>query len=342
MPATDLETREREEMRVLWEKRLERARHTLDSYVASTRYPPESRPGREHPDQMELAEPERTRPLSRDGARDGTSDVQLRLKQDKVFLVGDEVVVFTVSCEDERRTPRPCKVVSALAHEADHVPGAGGMQGVPLAFTDNGAGTLTARFQPGKQGFPLYSGTLRVDMRVRSGQTEDASFFDVLYTPAPPATFTRQVREVVENGSLQLYLGIQVLKAGRYVVSGRVDDESGVPFAYVSFNEELSEGPHEVKLTLFGKLILDEAPAFPLKLRDVDGFLLKESGDPDRELMATLRGPVHTTREYVATAFSASEWQSEERSRYIDELTGDVNEAQAQLDATLAPKKKAP
>lgn len=338
------EAREREARRELWQKRLERARRSLESYMEATRYPPESRPSREHPDQMDLAEPERTRPLSPKAAENGTSDVQLRLKQDKVFVVGDESVLFSVACEDSRRSPRPCEVLSALAHEADHLTGAGGVPGVPLAFGDLGRdgdavagdGMLTGRFQPSKQGFAMFSGTLRVDVRVRSGDVEDATFFDVLYTPAPPATFTRRVREVLEAGSLDLYLSVQVRKAGRYVVSGRLDDEGGVPFASVSFNEELQEGLQEVKLNVFGKLIRDEAPTFPLTLRDVEGFLLKEMGDPDRELMVTMRGPVHTTREYSLQQFSSSEWRSLERDRYKDELEKDVVEAQTQLDAVLA------
>jgi hypothetical protein len=341
------EARERESHRELWQKRLERAKETLDSYMAATRYPPDSRPAREHPDQMELAEPERTRPLSPKAAENGTSDVQLRLKQDKVFLVGDESVVFTVGCEDSRRAPRTCEVVSALAHEADHLAGAGGVPGVPVAFGDMGQdgdalagdGVITGRFQPSRQGFAMFSGTLRVSLRVRSGSVEDATSFDVLYTPAPPATFTRRVREVVEVGSLDLYLAVQVRKAGRYVVSGRLDDEGGVPFASVSFNEELQEGLQEVKLNVFGMLIRDEAPTFPLTLRDVEGFLLKEMGDPDRELMATLRGPVHTTREYSLSQFSSAEWQSAERDRYKVELEKDVAEAQNQLDATLAGRR---
>ncbi|RKH41619.1 hypothetical protein D7V93_38550 [Corallococcus llansteffanensis] len=344
------EDREREARRELWQKRLERARRSLESYVAATRYPPESRPSREHPDQMELAEPERTRPLSAKAAEDGTSDVQLRLKQDKVFVVGDEAVLLTVACEDSRREPRPCSVVSAVAHEAAHMPGAGGVAGVPLAFGDEGRdgdavagdGMLTGRFQPSKQGFAMYSGTLRVDVRVRSGSVEDTTFFDVLYTPAPPATFTRRVRESLEGGSLALYLSVQVRKPGRYVVSGRMDDEGGVPFASVSFNEELPEGLHEVQLSVFGKLIRDEAPTFPLVLRDVEGFLLKESGDPDRELMVTLRGPVHTTREYSLQQFSSAEWKSSERDRYTEELQKDVMEAQKQLDAVLAEKQGPP
>lgn len=344
-PALSSEEQEREAQRVLWQKRLERAKFSLDTYIQGTRYPPESRHIREHSDQEQLAAPERTRSLKKDSA-----DVQLRLKQDKVFVAGDEVVTFSVGCEGQMHQPLPCQVLNARAHEAEHM--LGGQEplaGVPLAFVDDGTngdalagdGTLTASFQPSKQGFPLFSGTLRVSFQVRSGNAEGTAFFDVLFTPAPPAQFTGKVREVVERGSLKLYLGIQVRKAGRYVMAGRVDDEAGVPFAYVSFNDELAEGAQEVNFVVFGKLILDYAPTFPLKLRDVEGFLLKESGDPDRELMTTLRGYVHTTREYPTTVFSGEEWQSEERTRYITEYTKDVNEAQAELDK-LGPSKGAP
>jgi len=344
-PALSAEEQDREARRALWEKRLNRAKFTLETYVAGTRYPPESRPIREHPDQEQLGAPERTRPISKDAP-----EVQLKLKQDKVFVAGDEAVLFSVGCENAARTPLPCEVVGGMAHEAEHMLGEGvPVNGVPLAFLDNGSGgdalagdgTSTARFQPSKQGFPLYSGTLRISFQVRSGKAGGRAFFDILYTPAPPARFTGKVREAVEQGSLHLYLGLQVRKAGRYVVAGRVDDEAGVPFAYVSFNEELPEGAQEVKLTVFGKLILDEAPTFPLKLRDVEGFLLKESGDPDRELLTTLRGYVYTTREHPVSAFSADEWQSEERTRYIDEYTKDVNEAQKQLEA-VTPGSRPP
>jgi hypothetical protein len=336
-PARSREEEEREAQRTLWEKRLERAKFSRDTYIQGTRYPPESRHIREHPDQEQPAAPERTRSLKRDSA-----DVQLRLKQDKVFVAGDEVVTFTVGCEGQSRQPLPCQVTNAMAHEAEHMlEGQPPLAAVPLAFVDDGTqgdalardGMSTASFQPSKQGFPLFSGTLRISFQVRSGSSEGSAFFDILYTPVPPAHFTGKVREVVERGSLQLYLGIQVRKAGRYVMAGRVDDEAGVPFAYVSFNEELSEGAQEVKLTVFGKLILDEAPTFPLKLRDVEGFLLKESGDPDRELLTALRGYVHTTREHPNNVFSSEEWQSEERSRYINEFTKDVDEAQKELDA---------
>jgi hypothetical protein len=341
------EEAEREAQKQLWEKRLARANFTLDSYRESTRYPPESRPIKEQPDQVYPASPERKQPLSRD-----RRDISLILKQEKVFVAGDEVVRFFVGCENaSSKQPLPCEVHSAFAHEAPHLTEADKLGAVPLDFNDQGHsgdevagdGTWTGSFQPARQGFAMFEGSLRVEFRVRAnGDTEGGAFFDILFTPAPPATFTGKVREVVEQGSLQLYAGIQVRKPGRYVVAARVDDVSGIPFAYLSFNEELEAGAREVKLTVFGKLLRDEAPELPLKLRDVEGFLLREMGDPDRELMKTLAGYVHTTREYPLEGFSEAEWQSEERQRYLDEYTKDVKQAQEQLDKLSGGKAGPP
>jgi hypothetical protein len=49
-----------------------------------------------------------------------------------------------------------------------------------------------------------------------------------------------------------------------------------------------AHGSSEVRLTVFGKLMRGLAPALPLTLRDVDGYLLKENTDPDRALMPRL------------------------------------------------------
>jgi hypothetical protein len=202
-----------------------------------------------------------------------------------------------------------------------------------------GDGTWTGSFQPAKQGFAMFEGTLHIEFRVRAnGSIEGGAFFDITFTSAPPATFTGKVREVVEQGSLQLYVGLQVRKAGRYVMAGRVDDAGGIPFAYVMFNNELEAGAREVRLTVFGLLIREKTPEFPLKLRDVEGFLLRENADPDRELMKSLSGYVHVTQEYTPDRFSPDEWTSEERQRYLDEFTKDVNEAEGTLGGLGGPK----
>ena len=336
------EAREREEQIRLARERLEHVRFTLDSYRQSTRYPHESRPIEEQPDQVYPSSPERKQPLGKD-----KGDISLRLKQEKVFVVGEEVVRFYVGCENAHTgQPLPCEVHSAFAHEAPHLAEAGQLSSVPLVFNDGGRegdevagdGTWTTAFQPSRQGFALFEGTLRVEFRVRAngGGAEGGAFFDILFTPSPPATFTGRVREGVEAGSLQLYVGLQVRKPGRYVMAGRVDDEAGIPVYYVSFNEELTAGAREVKFTVFGLMVHHKRPDFPLRLRDVEGFLLRERGDPDRELVKSLPGYVHTTGVYTPAQFSSAEWSSEERERYLREYAKDVDEAQKELDALLA------
>lgn len=341
------EEAEREAQRELWTKRLERARFTLESYRQSTRFPPESRPIEEHPDLVHPAAPERKQPISKD-----SRDVSLVLKQDKYFVAGDEVVRFFVGCENAaNHQPLPCEVHSASAHELTYGAQAGQAAPVPLDFNDSGRngddvagdGTWTGSFQPARQGFAMSEGTLRVDFRVRAnGNTEGGAFFDIMFTAAPPATFTGKVREVVEQGSLQLYVGLQVRKPGRYVMAARVDDASGIPFAYLSFNDMLEAGAREVRLTVFGLMIheqvLKKNLEFPLKLRDVEGFLLREDADPDRELMKTLPGYVHVTQEYTLDRFSHDEWTSEERERYLREFTKDADEAGKTLDGLGGPK----
>ena len=121
-------------------------------------------------------------------------------------------------------------------------------------------------------------------------------------------------------------------EAGRYVVHGRVDDANGDPVALVSFNDEVPQGAQEFRLTMFGKLVRDVKPAFPLVLRDVDAFLLRHDTFPDRSMMSRRSGKVHTSQDYALDSFSAAEWNGEERARYLAELGKDVASAKAQVD----------
>jgi hypothetical protein len=311
--------------------RLERAQRSLDTYVQATKYPPASRPLSEHPDQIE--------PLNKVDHRQALvpgGQSRLRLRYDRSVLVGEDAVVIRLSGEDSVGNPLPCEIVSASATEAPFTPDASRHSAVTLSFTDDGhsggavAGTVTTRFQPARQGFPQHLGGIRIAVRARVGDEEGATGFDVYYTPTPPAVFTRAVREVLENGSLSLYLGINVHKAGHYIITARAEDATGNGFAYLSFNDEVQEGAREIPLLLFGKLIRDRHADAPFRLRDVEGFLLKEDTDPDRELVQPLLGTVHTTRAYPDGAFSDAEWQSEQRTRTIDEFTRNLEDLKKQ------------
>ena len=91
-------------------------------------------------------------------------------------------------------------------------------------------------------------------------------------------------------------------------------------------------GVQEFRLTLFGRLVRDARPAFPVALRDVTGFLLHGEGFPDRSLMPSRDGIVHVSQDHPLDGFGEAEWSSEERSRYLDELGRDVARARAEVE----------
>jgi hypothetical protein len=325
--------------RELWRQRLQRAKRTLDSYRQATRYPHESRPIAEHPDQARPNDPiVEERPLREPGGP-VIEGLTLRTTQERVFVQGNESVLFTVAAVDADGHTLPLEVPRAIAHEGATGVRASRVSPMSVAFTDDGrngdatAGdnVLSLRLQPATQGLAEIDGVIRVELALQSGEHSGYAYFDIIYSPEAPATWAGAVRESLEDGSLDLYLPVQVLKPGRYVASGRIDDASGRPFALVSFNDELGTGAQQIRLQVFGKLLRDGQPEFPLTLRDVDAFLLKPDAFPDRALMPRRAGVVWRTRSYPLSAFSDAEWTSDERNRYLAEYGKDVQEAEQQL-----------
>ena len=319
--------------RELAEKRLERARHTLEGYLQATRYPPGARPLSEKPDlQKAHSVAKSTQPLARSDKK--LTDARVTLEQDRLYLVGDEAARLEVSCTTSEG-PARCEVLHADARVPETMPQAGKLPAAPVVFTDEGAGSssVTTLFAPAKEGFGGYHGPIAVNLDLRIDGEQGGARFDVVYTPAPPARLTGDVREVLEDGSLCLYLRLAVDKPGRYVVVGRVDDADGDGFAYLEHNDPLSAGAQEAKMCIFGKLVLDEQAKSPFVLRDVEAYLLKEDTYPDRELVPGRDGPFYTTKAYAQSVFSDAEWQSEERDRHVKEFTKDVKEAEGALEA---------
>lgn len=321
--------------RELWQKRLQRAQSTLDSYLESTRYPPTARPISEKPDLMKPRfEGALTakQPLARADRK--VTDAKVTTRQDRMFVAGDEAITFYLSCENSDG-PQRCQVDQAMLEASD--PPA--PLKVAARFADEGQpgddkaddNVYSYSVKPLEAGFAGYHGTIKLSATVKVGSEDGAVHWSAQLTPQPPADFTGKVREHLDKGSLELFVGMNVRKAGRYVLAARVDDASGKSFAYLDFNEELEAGEREAKLTLFGKLIIDQKAEAPFKVRDLEGFLLRES-HPDRELMKSIEGPVHTTQRYASSQFSEAEWQSEEKERHVKEFTRDVEQAKTKLD----------
>jgi hypothetical protein len=124
---------------------------------------------------------------------------------------------------------------------------------------------------------------------------------------------------------LNFYLQAQVATPGRYVASARVYDAGGVPFALLRFDDVVAvTGPAEFKLTLAGVLVRDKNPTMPLRLVDVEGFLLQPDTFPDRAMMPRLAGEAHVSGQYDVDSFSGDEWQSDERARYLAQYAKDM------------------
>ena len=324
----------------LWQERYNRAAQTFNSYRDATRYPPGSRPLQEHPDQERPFDPITEDRVLLGNAGKIAKGMHLRTSQERVFLSGEESVAFSLHAVDDDGVRLPLSIRRAYAVNIAENKSSNSLLQAEVPFADDGQapdaragdGQYSARLTPYKQGFSTYSGTIRLYAQVNVNGENGEATFDVVYTPDVPATWLG-IREALESGSLNFYLKAQVLTPGRYVVSARVQDAKGKPFALLQYNDEITAGSREFKLQLFGALVRDVNPTFPLQLTDVEGFLLKPDVFPDRAMMARRPGAVYTTGNYQTGQFSSAEWTSEERERYLQEYRADMERARQQLEA---------
>jgi hypothetical protein len=343
-PLSPLGEAQRREQLALWQGRLERARNTLDAYRIAAQYPHESRPIEEHPDQVRPFEPiaeERALRMPGGGATQG---VRLKTTQERVFASGTESSRVTVQLTNEQGQVLPLRVARAVMREVTPPGRTQSTVDFPMPVNDAGPagnsgdttagdGTFTATMQPGAQGFRSFAGTVRLELNLEYAGQPGFIYFDLTYSPQLAATWLPGVREVQTAASLDFMLKAQVLIAGRYVVSARVDDASGQPISLALFNAEVPAGTAEFRLPVFGKLLRDKGAKFPLTLRDIEAFLLVPDTFPDRTMLPRLAGAVHTSKSYMLASFSSGEWQSEERERYLTELGKDVAQAEQKVKA---------
>ena len=316
------------------------ADHTYCSYRTSSQYPVGSRPMADNPDQNRPNDPVAAmNPMRLDGGGADTN-VQLQTAQSRVYMASGESVAFSLRAVDAAGKTLPLVITRALAQGITYA-GTRQTPQVSIPFADDGTGAdpvandgaFAGVLAPAQTGLASFNGTIRTEVRYNVGGKTGVVQFDVIYTPELPGTWAGAPREAMDNGSLVFHLPLEVRIPGRYIVNGRVDDARGRPVALLTFNDVLGPGPNDVRLTMFGKLLRDQAPALPLTLRDVDGYLLKENTDPDRALLPRLQGKVFASTTRSPNGFSDAEWQSEERSRYLTEFGKDLREAKSRLAA---------
>ena len=317
--------------------------HTYCSYLQHSRYPHTSRPAAQHPDQLYPNQPVReSNPMRVDGG-DSDPGVLVQTAQSRVYLAAGETVTLSLRAVDAHGAVVPLVVTRALA-QGMAAQGARPAARVTLAFTQDDGGNWRATFAPQTSALAGFHGTIRSEVRFAAAGHAGVVLFDVIHSPELPAIWTGTPREAIGPDALEFTLPLDVRLAGRYVVSGRIDDALGRPFALASFNELLGQGTQAVALRVHGKLLhdADPAPPLPLMLRDVEGYLLRENADPDRLLLARREGAVLVSRTLSLAGVPDHVWQSEERSRYLAEYAKDRAAARERLAAfdpaaTLSP-----
>ena len=337
--AAGLSPAQRQEQIALWRERLERAKTALANYQQAARYPDSSRPIEEHPDQVRPFEPIAEDRALRMPGGSVTPGVRLRTTQDRIFLAGQETARITVALVDADGRAQPLRVTRAVLHEVTEPGRTARTNEVAIDVNDRGSsgdlqagdGVHSAVLQPGAQGFADFAGTVRLTLHLDHAGQPGFLFFDLVYSPELAATWVPGVRDLAEGGDLRFVLQADVRLPGRYVVSGRIDDAAGQPVALALFNAELGGGRQAVVLPVAGRLLHDRQPAFPLRLRDVEAFLLKPDAFPDRVMLPRLAGVLHSSAVYTLDRFANTEPGGDQRARYLAELGKDVREAEQQL-----------
>ena len=336
----------RREREVRASVRLERAEQLYRSYRESTRFPPDSRPLEEHPDQARPFAPVQDEARLRDSAGRPVAGVRIRSTQDRVFVTGMESALFTLEAVDDEGRPVPLVVRRSVAQSIPDSKTLMTVVHADVPFADDGAGAddvagdgrHAARLTPATQGFAGRPGTIRLVVELIANDQQGGAAFDLVYLPEVAGAWSG-VREALENGALNFYLQAQVRVAGRYVASARVQDANGVPLALLQFNDVAGPGPVEFRLPLAGLLVHEKSPAFPLRLVDVEAFLLRPDVFPDRTMMPRLAGVAHVSQRYSMENFSTQEWQSEQRDRYLAEYLRDVTRAEDELKEVTQPRR---
>ena len=338
-PLSPLGEAERRAQRELWEARLERARATLDGYRTATQYPHESRPAAEHPDQLRPFDPIAEERSLRMPGGTATQGVKLLTTQERVFASGSESSLVTLALQDLQGRPLPLRVARAVIREVTP-PGATASTAEfspdvndagRAGDTRAGDGVLSVRMHPAAQGFGGFAGTVRLELQLEFRGQPGFLYFDLVYSPEVAAVWLPGVQEEASPAGIHFTVKALVRLPGRYVVSARIDDAQGEPVALALFNAEVGAGEQAFRLPVFGKLLRDSAPAMPLRVRDIEAFLLKPDTFPDRVMLPRRAGVQHTSGVHDIAGFSDAEWAGEEKTRYLTELGKDVAEAERQL-----------
>jgi hypothetical protein len=323
-----------------------RMRETKNALLEKTRYPMSSRPLALKTD---LIEPHHVEPTMRglNGNQQGNHRVAITQNQDRLLLTPGQSATVSITVMAENKPVAVTfqrSVLVPMIEDANQ----NAQAGTPIAnvsFHDDGVAPDTIASDG------IWTGTVTAPSGAPSGGLEllvDASaegetgtlVFNFTQTQTAPASFTQTARDVLENGSIAIYVGVSVQQAGRYEIVGRLYDANGAPLVYMRFIDEMTPDTKEVRLLAYGAVILDEGGVPPFTLKDVEGSMLVVGGFPDRQPMVDWPAN-YVTAKYALSSLTNADNDDADKQRKIqalDKATQDgINSIRSGTPAVPAP-----
>jgi hypothetical protein len=330
---------------------LEMARHDLENYKQTSRWPESARPAEEMAPGGGLL-PHYTSPTvvplvkrRADGTPDPDSLGKARvvLSQDRFQLSGDESVLVSIKGLNDkgRDLPVRCSEARAIAIPA---PGADRLPPFPLNCKPGADGAAIATFTPKQSTLRGFTGSIDLDFDLSlerdDGVQETGSARVVVhYVPQQPGRLTGVVREAYENGSIVYYLGLEAAAPGFYRLNVRADNGTDDKiFAHMNVRQNVDKaGPTELRAELFGKLIVDN-DVRTVRLRDVDGEFVPEAGEiagiPGKD------GVFYVTKSVDRARVKGDDWSSPEKDEHMKHYEDMLKRAQDDCDKNYDGCKK--
>ncbi|MCB9542494.1 MAG: hypothetical protein H6703_08610 [Myxococcales bacterium] len=263
-------------------------------------HPPDSRPLT--PQSADLLDPDRRHERPQRDPDDPA--ITALFTADRYHLVGDDTltVILDVRRDD---APAPFTLIDATVRLPD-----GRAEPYPLAPQgDRHVGLI----RPATLGLAAPA-RLDVQATFDYGRGPRTARLRADYTPedAIPARWTGEARDAIVDGSLVVTVGVEVDQGGLYLIDANLYAPGGEPIAWARLKEPLTEGPHDLPLRFFGKILVDAGHDGPYTVGELRGALAAPEHTPSRVSMPPYPREI-TTAPHRAADFSPAEWDAPEK-----------------------------
>lgn len=277
-------------------------------YLESSKYPPTSRPLRDTDAHLVAWNRRHERPR----ATDADARLSVLFTADRFFVIGDGAL-------DVRFEAQGAALASLVVTAA---PDREGATTTPIEMRSDGEGRWVGRFTPASTDVTRHR--LTATFATDAGVLDEASF-NVEHTPrgAEPARFTGEHRSALEEGSLAVYVGVDVREAGYYLFDANLF-AGDAPVAWTRFKGPLEVGPREVRLLFFGKVLTDHRAASggadePLHVTELRGARYREDAEPELAQLVPMDRALDTGLT-LGAPFSDAAWASAHKEAKLARL----------------------